>query len=149
MMGDWMRMHLLPPGKYKLGTLVISVKSGTPSLAFAAGTCYFTPCLGKTYSAEIRLGKDWFDADTLAFSGRVNSAPTLSEIPWLAVREGETLDQVVEATDPDGQTLRLAAVGVPGYMTLTTTSSRRGKVRGVIHVAPDFCSAGVFPIKIT
>jgi hypothetical protein len=65
-----------PLGLYKLGTLDVSIGSGTPCLVFATSTTlapwYFTSfgsaCLGQRFDHTLRLGADWSDSDGLPFS---------------------------------------------------------------------------------
>ncbi len=145
------RTNLLPPGRLKLGTLTVSVRTGTPSLSFVPGsweggdrgTCYFTPCLGKTFSDEVCLGPHWTDADSLPFGGKANSPPELAEIPWLNVREGETLEQPIEASDPDRQPLTFKKLDGPSFVSVRTVDSGHGTATGLIRVAPGPCDMGV------
>jgi hypothetical protein len=59
-----------PPGKYKLGTLGITV-TGSPTLSFAisstlnpnAQTAFGSNCDGLNFDSLLRLGLDWFDSD--------------------------------------------------------------------------------------
>jgi hypothetical protein len=60
-----------PPGLYKLGSLDLSIASGSPCLQFAEsstmspcdGTSFGSKCPGSRFDNTIRLGSDWFDSD--------------------------------------------------------------------------------------
>jgi hypothetical protein len=62
----------LPPGKYKLGTLavtitgqpIISIVAGDPNLSGVSETAFGSACLGPDFNNTIILGRDFFaDAD--------------------------------------------------------------------------------------
>lgn len=70
-------MAPLPPGKYLLGTLTITVVTGFPSVQFVPRLPRFTDITSfgshceehEDESNSIILGQDWFDADGLARPG--------------------------------------------------------------------------------
>jgi PKD repeat protein len=68
----------------------------------------------------------------------VNRAPTLAQPADMTVDEGATADQVLSATDPDGNALTFTKVSGPLYLTVTTTSPTTGNA----HLAPGFSDAG-------
>jgi len=71
-----------------------------------------------------------------------NRAPTLNEPMDMTVNEGATADQVLNATDPDGQALTFSLVTGPTYATVTTTLPGTGTAMGNLHLAPGFSDAG-------
>jgi len=58
------------------------------------------------------------------------------------VHAGLTADQVVHATDPDGDPLAFSFNAGPSYMTVTTTDPGAGSATGNIHLAPPTYEAG-------
>lgn len=64
-------------GTYKLGTLIVTVLSGSPTLAFETsselsgvfGTTFGSACAGSDNDNTLKLGSDWFDADGITGSG--------------------------------------------------------------------------------
>ncbi|HLQ66146.1 MAG TPA: SdrD B-like domain-containing protein [Candidatus Limnocylindrales bacterium] len=62
---------VLPPGRYRIGTLPVTATAGTPLLYFATSTplsgSYLTSfgsrCRGLDGDNTMKLGRDWFDAD--------------------------------------------------------------------------------------
>ena len=70
-----------------------------------------------------------------------NAAPVLEQPADMTVNAGETADQVVRATDLDGEPLTFARAGGPGFVTMTTTNPGSGSATGNIHVAPTIADA--------
>ncbi len=71
-----------------------------------------------------------------------NQAPVLAQPANMTVAEGATADQVLNATDADGNPLTFTLVSGPTYATVTTTSAGTGTATGSIHLAPGFSDAG-------
>jgi hypothetical protein len=73
--------YSLPPGRYKLGTIMVSPSSGSPSLQFATSselsgaysTAFGSSCPGKDNDNTLKLGADWFDSDGVALGGTAGS----------------------------------------------------------------------------
>ncbi|HYJ31803.1 MAG TPA: hypothetical protein VE326_01155 [Candidatus Binatia bacterium] len=78
----------LPPGKFKLGTLTVSVADGSPSLqivpttplAGVYGTSFGSACTGQDNDNTLKLGTDWYDVD----GAGAPSAPPSGEASLLA-----------------------------------------------------------------
>lgn len=66
------------------------------------------------------------------------AAPTLDQPADMTVNEGATADQILTATDPDGDPLTFVTVSGPTYSTVTTTNATTGN----IHLAPGFLDQG-------
>ncbi len=75
-------------------------------------------------------------------SWAANTAPTLNQPANMTVAEGVTADQVLNATDPDGNPLTFSKVVGPTFMTVTTTTPGTGTATGNIHLAPGFSDFG-------
>src|SRR5437762_12070585 len=71
-----------------------------------------------------------------------NNPPTLAQPSNMTVNEGQTADQTLTATDPDGNALSFSKVSGPAYMTVTTVTAGTGTGTGNIHLAPGFSDAG-------
>src|SRR5439155_9108680 len=74
----------------------------------------------------------------------VNRAPTLNAIANMTVNEGQTADQTVTGSDPDGDALTFTKASGPTFMTVTTTNGTTGNV----HLAPGFSDAGTSPAAV-
>lgn len=62
--------------------------------------------------------------------------PILAQPSPMFVRAGETADQTLTATDPDGEPLWFDRVGGPWYVLVSTTNSGSGAATGNVHLAP-------------
>ncbi|HMI31425.1 MAG TPA: FG-GAP-like repeat-containing protein [Candidatus Limnocylindrales bacterium] len=137
----------LPPGKYLLGTITLTVESGTPSIAVVPGinrsyyldfTMFGSNCDGTDYPNSIVFGTDWTDADGLPYGtgGGPDQGPTVIQPADMTVPSGEAAAQTVTATDPEGQPLTLTKLSGPGFMFVTTVDQGAGTARGEIRLAP-------------
>ena len=75
----------------------------------------------------------------------VNRPPVLNPIASMTIPEGSTRNQVVTASDPDGDALTFSKASGPTFMTVTTTSPSSGN----IHLAPGFVDAGSYAAAVT
>lgn len=140
---------LLPPGTYKLGTLTVTILSGSPSLQFATTsnlsgvflTSFGSQCPGAEFDNTLRLGTDWFDADGAAAPG-VGSVPVLAAIADMTVSEGTSATQTITATDADGDPLTFVKVSGPAFVTVFTDNSGAGSASGTVQVSPGFGDSG-------
>jgi PKD repeat protein len=141
---------ILPAGTYKLGTLVVTVASGSPSLEFAAAgnlsgvflTSFGSQCPGADFDNTLKLGSDWFDTDGAGAPG-VGSVPMLNPVADMTVAEGAIVDQPISASDADGNPMSFIKVSGPAYVGVATTNPGTGSATGVVHVTPGFGDAGV------
>jgi PKD repeat protein len=60
----------------------------------------------------------------------------------MTVNEGQTANQTITATDPDGNALSFSKTSGPAYATVTTTTAGTGTGTGNINLAPSFTDAG-------
>jgi hypothetical protein len=136
----------LPPGKYLIGTLNVSVASGTPSIQIDAGTdvsltdgtLFGSNCDASVYGNSMVLGFDWFDINGLPFGpgGGPDQAPTLSPVADMTVLAGENATQTITANDADGQSLTFSKSSGPPFMFVATTNAGTGTAQGEIRLAP-------------
>src|SRR6266850_7223923 len=108
----------IPAGLYRLGTLTITGRTGTPGIDFvdlATGsvdfTSFGTPCRGffddNTYRLDgpntrgLQGTADWFDADGVAAAGVVNHPPTVTNPGDKTTNELVNLAFPVVASDQD------------------------------------------------
>src|SRR5258705_389935 len=68
----------------------------------------------------------------------MNQAPTLAQPANMTVAEGATADQVLNATDPDGNALSFTLASAPAYYSVTTTTAGTGTAPGDNPQAPRF-----------
>jgi len=157
-----------PAGLYTLGTIPVTVASGDPRIVVASGpqainpfgfgTGFGTECEATLFPHTYTLGDplnlcstgDWVDADGLRSpSGTVGNNPvTLAPVQDMQVVEGTTADQVVSATDPDGDAISLAFAG-PSFMVSLINVQVGNTVSATIHLAPPFGASGTFSGSVT
>lgn len=78
----------LPPGLYKLGTLVVTIASGSPSIVFSTATtldpgyvtAFGSTCIGSDFDNTLKFGFDWTNVDGIRTTGLQNftNTPTFS-----------------------------------------------------------------------
>jgi hypothetical protein len=147
----WVGGTPLPPGAYRLATVPVTVTAGTPDIQIVGstligpnyGTSFGSLCSGSDFDNTMKLGREWNDTDGLAWGGVANSAPILTQPSDMSVTEGETADQPLSASDPDGDALTFSGSS-PAFMTVTTTSPTGGNV----HLAPGATNAGSYVAEI-
>ena len=136
--------NYLSPGLYRLARISITVLSGSPSIQIARatplkasyGTSFGSPCSGKDFDNTLKLGSDWFGVDGLPYGGPGQRPPSWGSIQSMSVPEGGLADQVVSASDPDGDPITFSKAAGPGFMTVTTLSHGTGTGTANIHLAP-------------
>src|SRR5204863_10209172 len=79
----------------------------------------------------------------------VNNAPTLAQPSNMTVNEGQTANQTLTATDPDGNALSFSKAAGPTYATVTTTTPGSGTATGNLALAPGFSDAGTAAATIS
>jgi PKD repeat protein len=101
-----------------------------------------------TYSASVSAS-DGAAADTKSLTITVNSCanqpPTLAQPVNMSVCEGATANQVLNATDPDGNPLTFTKFSGPLFMTVTTTTPGTGTATGNVNLAPGFADGNGNP----
>lgn len=66
----------------------------------------------------------------------ISAGTTLGPVSNMTVLVDTTADQVIHATDADGDALTFSKAFGPAYMTVTTTNPGTGSATGNIHLAP-------------
>ncbi len=135
--------------------VTLSASPALPNASFvttagspAGGTLTFTPAAGQSgiqaivFSARDTLGLTDTRIVQLTI-GKVNHAPTVTLAASAHVDEGRTLVVPVTAADPDGDTLTLAATGLPATNAVFVPST------GTLSFSPDFTQAGPYVITVT
>ena len=77
-----------------------------------------------------------------------NAAPVFGSVLDMTLNAGDTADQVIQATDSDGNPLTFSKASGPAYLTVTTTSPGTGTGVGNIHVAPSQSDDGISPASV-
>jgi hypothetical protein len=82
-------------------------------------------------------------ADPGLFNIRIinNLAPVIEPIGDQLMEESEQRDILVEANDPDGNTVTLSVLNLPVFAAFSET----GSGEGIIHLHPPFGAAGIYP----
>jgi len=99
-----------------------------------------------SYGATVRASDGTLNADrpfTITISSACR-APVLDLVADMTVREGQTSDQTITASDPDGTPLTFSRVTGPIFMMVTTTDPGTGSATGAIHLAPGLSDAGTY-----
>jgi PKD repeat protein len=124
--------------------------TSTPAAGSVTGTIHIAPAAGNagTYAASVTASSGSpAQTNTRPFTitvTHVNRAPTLAQPSDMTVTEGATADQVLNATDPDGDALTFTKVTGPAFLTVTTTSPGTGTATGNAHLAPAAGDRGAY-----
>jgi len=122
--------------------------TSAPTAGTVTGNIHIAPTFSDavgTYSASVTASSGSPAlTDTKSFvitvTGGANRAPVLTQPNDMTVNEGMTADQVLSASDADGNTLTFSKVTGPLFLTVSTTSTTTGDA----HLAPGFSDAGVY-----
>lgn len=112
-----------------------------------SGTVNWTPGalqLG-TYLVTFTASNDLTgSAATSIVVTRVNHTPSLDPVADMSANEGETADQVLHGSDPDGDALTFGLASGPGFVSVTTVNATTGN----LHIAPGFADAGSYAATV-
>lgn len=137
---------ILSPGLYQLGTLSVTVESGSPTLNPAAstalsphfGTSFGTQCLATDGDNTYKLGLDWYGIAGCGPPGGGNAAPTMAAPAIVSVSVADPTALAAEFSDPDGpDSLTTTVDGLPPGLVAVRgiDSGGRSQVRayGILH----------------
>jgi PKD repeat protein len=115
----------------------------------ASGNIHLAPGFtdAGAFTATARASDGFLNSDQ-SFSITVTNdcrAPVLNPIADMTVNEGETADQTITASDPDGDPLTFSRYFGPIFMTVATTDPGTGSATGTIHLAPGPNDSGSYP----
>src|SRR5262249_46639160 len=138
-------------------SLTITTLTGSPFIEVARSTplratfltSFGSQCSGYDLDNTMKLGSEWFDTDGLSYGGPAQHAPILLPAADMSVDEGALSDQVLSATDGDGDALTFSKTAGPAFLTVTTTNPGSGTATGNAHLAPGFQDAGNYQAQIT
>ena len=135
------------------GPAWMTVESDTQVGNTRTGNIHLAPPLGTlgTFGASVRATANGvFDTENFAIfvTPGANQAPVLAQPTNMTVNEGATLDQTLNATDPDGNPLSFTKVSGPTFMTVTTTTAGSGTATGNVHLAPGFGDSGTYAATV-
>lgn len=149
----------LPPTRYLLATLILTVGSGSPAIdivpwvAVEPGdlTSFGSHCLGLDFDNTLKLGSDWHDADGLPFgtTGGANQPPSFEPLQNMTLATGELSLQTITATDPDRQPLTFSKISGPSFVTVATRDVGAGTATGIVAVAPLVSDVGTTTATIS
>jgi hypothetical protein len=130
--GDLLEFSLVSGPSY------VSVTTIDPSGASAQGEILVSPGLAVNETVTVTVGVSdgsLTDHASLMISViPVNVAPVVVQPANMALRQGETKDQALAASDANGDPLAWSMVTGPAYMTVTTVDALAGT--GNVHLAP-------------
>lgn len=132
----------LGPGKFKLATVVVSIRSGSPRLEIveatplsaAFTTSFGSKCPGLDGDNTLKLGTDWKDVDGL-------SAPGLQPVvvvpkTWESPKDS-SVSVAIEALDPAGSTPPSISVsGQPPSLSLSVSQTDQNSATGILSGTP-------------
>jgi len=132
------------------GPLYLTVLTDTPT----TGTVRLVPNFTQsgTADASVRATDPGGLFDQKSFTITVNNtnrAPVLAQPNNMTVDPGATADQVITATDVDGDALTFSLTAGPSFVTVTTTTPGSGTATGNIHLAPGVADAGTHAATVT
>ncbi|HYR51425.1 MAG TPA: Ig-like domain-containing protein [Candidatus Dormibacteraeota bacterium] len=135
--GDAITFSLLSGPSYA------SVTTATPGSGTGTGNIHLAPGFSDagTAGATVRA-TDGFAATTKSLSitvNNVNRPPVLNQPENMVVNEGETANQVLVATDPDGDAVTYSLVSGPSYAHVSSDN---------LQLAPSFDDAGTATITV-
>src|SRR6185436_17651672 len=125
---------------------VTTSRTGNIHLAPPIGTTPGTFAASVTASANGTTSPRNF---TITVTAGANQAPVLAQAANMTVAEGATANQVITATDADGQALTFAKVSGAAFATVTTTTPGTGTGTGNINLAPGFSDAGTSSLVVS
>jgi hypothetical protein len=136
------------------GPTFMTVTTVTPGAGTATGNIHLAPGFSDsgTYSATVRatgtIGLFNEKSFTITVDD-VNRAPVLAQPANMTVNEGAVANQVLSATDPDGDPVTFSKVAGPTFMTVTTTAPGSGTATGNLQLAPGFTDSGTHPATVS
>src|SRR5882672_5602631 len=114
------------------GPTYATVSTTTPGTGTAAGNIHLAPGFSDsgTASATVRASDgSLFDTKSLTITvTNTNRAPTLNQPANMSVAQGNTSDQIISGSDPDGDALTFTKVSGPTFLTVTTTTATTGNI---------------------
>jgi len=159
-----------PAGLVTIGTLPVTVDSGSPGIQvligpgildpFGFGTGFATECSGDYSRNTYVLGDpadpcgvgtggsgDWFDADGVGSSASATTV-SLSNVNNINMVGGTTADRAFSAFDPGGNPITFSFTG-PGFVTVTPEPQAGNTRTGTIHFAPPVHTSGTFAATLS
>jgi hypothetical protein len=127
-------METLPPGRYKLGSLVITVKSGSPRVAFASSSSLWGSA--RTSFGSQREGKD--GDNTLKFTEDPKNIASRAQGDWGDASGVATLESsagmahTIESETPNAFSVSLSPNPANPEATLEVRTTKAGFIRVLI-----------------
>ncbi len=123
-------------------TPILSILSLPATASFANGTFSWTPSYSQANSYLVKfIASDGSLSDTQAITitvNNVNQPPVISTIGNKTINEGQSLSFNVTATDPDGTTPTISALGLPTGATFAN---------GSFSWTPSYSQANSYSVK--
>jgi hypothetical protein len=132
------------------GPSYVSVTTLDPGTGLATGRVHLAPGGADAGSATAVLeASDGFATDQKSLHIEVVdvTTPTVAAIDDMTLREGESQQQLLHATDTDGDPLEFTLVSGPAYADVGTVSPQ-GPATGRLRVTPGFADAGVALVTV-
>lgn len=149
----------MPAGRHLLGTLTLTVESGSPTLEFApalstnpnVGTSFGSQCPGVDMDNTLKLGRDWWESHGLIASDSLLTVvvPTSAQAPV----GGEVVVTAIATTEDPSEPISIVVSGAPAglqlYVDEQDGACRQGRVQGLateemigVHNLQWVCTAG-------
>ena len=126
----------LSPGSCRLGTIVVTVVSGSPGLSFATSTplgaryttSFSTACPGKKGATTRELGWDWHGMAVCGPPGGGQVAPAAVAPARVAFRKGAPVHVIAEFVDFNtSDSLAVGVEGLPPGLVAVAGTQREGR----------------------
>ena len=131
------------------GPAFMTVFTTNPGTGTGIGDIHLTPGLSDvgSFLATVRVSNGAVNNDK-SFAIQVNPSgggpPTLDQPADMTVTEGVTADQILSASDPDGDPLTFTKDAGPFFMTVSDVTPSTGD----LHLAPGFADAGIYRASV-
>jgi hypothetical protein len=127
------------------GPTFMTVTTTSPGIGTATGNIHLAPGFSDagTFSAVVQVSDGSLIAQgtfTISVCNSCGRPPVLNPVADMTVVEGNTMDQTVTGSDPDGDALSFFKSSGPIFMTVSTVNATTGN----IHLAPGFADAGTY-----
>lgn len=147
----------LPPGKYHLLRMTVTINATCPALQFRMSSCYSPPgvvtsfgagCAGSRGDDVLRFGEDWLDA--AGIGSCLHSLPrpgSVSSPAQVVGQELKPLTFTATVFDPDCGIMGIGVGGLPLGATLPILGGFfAGEATATVSWRPTRGQAGVYPI---
>lgn len=148
---------ILPPGDYRLFTVVVTPLTGTPSLTIIRPsglqtfdlTSFGSACTGNDFDNTMKLGSDWFDVEGLGAAFLSTNPPVVSAPTTAGGAENSAIAVSASASDPDANPLLLSQTNNAPFFPVSSSTGPIVNPSLTITGVPGFADAGSYVVTWT